>query len=499
MTTTSSTTTISITTTPATTPTASTITSPRPRSKLCQSRRRKRSLLASDDLYWQGRAEELSSSPGPGGSLYRGRRQEEQEQEELLPNLDIFLNPARSQEREETVKLQRAKYLERFSAMDSAASFDSMFELLWYSGNPCYDVLGLTSDSLHQKSVVKQCLWKGELVNCSSVFTLTPTDRGMCCRFDVKRQEGQFQANRFSQGLAKLQEQDTRESLDSGPGLVAKFPGDPGPEVGRYKGLSLVLDAHSDLLDARSVAEDSNGFLVGLTQSGEFPLMGQGSHLLKPGHEHFLSLTAVDTVADAAIRTGLGPEARKCYFPGERALQFHTNYSQSACLFECGLSWATTSSQLSCLPWYFPSLTPRPDAQICDPWSAQIFLAALRRAPRSSCTHCLPDCQATTFSISTSSAPFRPCSPLNAGLSSLCKYSSSLVPPLWAGAGLHSAFEHLASPPAYLAKYQGMGSEVRRNAAGQEYSAYRYSGVHLLLYSFIQLLHKYSSGRLLTA
>ena len=126
----------------------------------------------------------------------------------------IFLNPARSQEREETVKLQRAKYLERFSAMDSAASFDGMFELLWYSGNPCYDVLGLTSDSLHQKRVVKQCLWKGELVNCSSVFTLTPTDRGMCCRFDVKRQAGQFQANRFSQGLAKLQDQTVKRSLE---------------------------------------------------------------------------------------------------------------------------------------------------------------------------------------------------------------------------------------------------------------------------------------------
>lgn len=133
-------------------------------------------------------------------------------------------------------------------------------------------------------------------------------------------------------------------------------------------------------------------------------------------------------------------------------------------------------------PRFFPSLTGSNDTQICDPWdtqvrpasslAAQVFMTELRRAPRSSCTHCLPDCQATSYSIATSSATLRPCSQLNEGLSSLCKYSSPLVPPRWSE-GLGDLFAHLASPPAYLAQFTGQGGALRRSREGEEYSAYR--------------------------
>ena len=99
-------------------------------------------------------------------------------------------------------------------------------------------------------------------------------------------------------------------------------------------------------------------------------------------------------------------------------------------------------------------------------------MTELRRAPRSSCTHCLPDCQGTTYSIATSSATLRPCSQLNEGLSNLCKYSSPLVPPRWSE-GLGDLFAHLASPPPYLAQFTGQGGAVRRSREGEEYSAYR--------------------------
>ena len=47
------------------------------------------------------------------------------------------------------------------------------------------------------------------------------------------------------------------------------------------------------------------------------------------------------------------------------------------------------------------------------------------------CSYCYPDCETTTYSVSTSSAPFRPCSSLNAGLSELCQYSNPPSPPIW--------------------------------------------------------------------
>ena len=64
-----------------------------------------------------------------------------------------------------TVRKQKKKYKEKFGLMDSLKSFPSLFELLWYSRNPCFDVAELTSDKIHEKSVIKQCLWKGEAIN----------------------------------------------------------------------------------------------------------------------------------------------------------------------------------------------------------------------------------------------------------------------------------------------------------------------------------------------
>ena len=89
--------------------------------------------------------------------------------------------------------------------MDSVNSFPSMFELLWYSGTPCFDVAELTSDKIHEKSVIKQCLWKGEEINCSQVFTLTPTDKGMCCRFDLKKPKNIFTENMFTRTCSRKQ------------------------------------------------------------------------------------------------------------------------------------------------------------------------------------------------------------------------------------------------------------------------------------------------------
>ena len=191
-----------------------------------------------------------------------------------------------------------------------------MFELLWYSRNPCFDVEELTSDQIDEKSVIKQCIWKGEPISCSQIFTMTPTDNGMCCRFDLDKPNNVFKIN--TQTMQNLQVQDTANAFDTIYDSKQTLDIDVKPEVGRF--LGLILDAHSDLLSDGSIEEDSNRFLVGLTKSEEFPLMGQGTKVLKPGHEHFLSLSAVDTITNERIQTYLKPEKRKCLFPDEAYL-----------------------------------------------------------------------------------------------------------------------------------------------------------------------------------
>ena len=57
--------------------------------------------------------------------------------------------------------------------------------MLWYSNLPCFDVHGVTSHLPHEKSILKACYWKGKNIPCAAIFYPIPTDRGMCCAFNM--------------------------------------------------------------------------------------------------------------------------------------------------------------------------------------------------------------------------------------------------------------------------------------------------------------------------
>ena len=56
--------------------------------------------------------------------------------------------------------------------------------------------------------MIKSCVWKGEKLNCSSIFTMHPTDRGMCCTFNKHKANEMFKQSRFQQELERLSDQD---------------------------------------------------------------------------------------------------------------------------------------------------------------------------------------------------------------------------------------------------------------------------------------------------
>ena len=100
--------------------------------------------------------------------------------------------------------------------MDLDKSYPSLFELLWYSQLPCFDVINITTTKADDEygkitlipcgkqldsmdifaAMIKRCIWKGVRVSCSSIFSMYPTDRGMCCSFN-------------KQGLNSIQPQQT--------------------------------------------------------------------------------------------------------------------------------------------------------------------------------------------------------------------------------------------------------------------------------------------------
>ncbi len=38
-----------------------------------------------------------------------------------------------------------------------------------------------------ERSVLKKCFWKGRIIDCSAIFEVFPTDRGMCCSFNMHK------------------------------------------------------------------------------------------------------------------------------------------------------------------------------------------------------------------------------------------------------------------------------------------------------------------------
>ena len=89
--------------------------------------------------------------------------------------------------------------------------------------------------------------------------------------------------------------------------------------------------------------------------------------------------------------------------PDEVQLNLKPNYTSSNCYFECKLNWAW--ERLNCTPWYFPPVED--SAKFCDPWDTLIFMTELDQVPNTRCSHCLPDCEYTSYKVSLSSAPFR--------------------------------------------------------------------------------------------
>ena len=72
--------------------------------------------------------------------------------------------------------------------------------------------------------------------------------------------------------------------------------------AGRSKGLTLILDAHTDLFSAGSVDSDYEGF-TGLISSREsFPFTAQELFEIKPGHNNIIALSGTENQAEASLR-----------------------------------------------------------------------------------------------------------------------------------------------------------------------------------------------------
>jgi len=272
----------------------------------------------------------------------------------------------------------------------------------------------------------------------------------MCCTFNALAAEEIYRASKFSTSVANLQKQnvlDSFESPTSPPDHWGELGHEPRPEIdmtteiGKNRGLTLIIDAHSDILSPSTVQDDFEGFMSIVNSRSMFPSLFEKGFVVRPGHENLVAMGAISTKADPDI-IGIRPEKRNCYFRHEHRLAMHKLYSQSGCTFECKLAVGREMTG-GCTPWYYPSL----DTNICDPWQTKIFLEAIfGGVTADKCSHCLPDCESTIYTSSVSATPLRRCDTKNIGLTMLCKFNGDVpLPAVWS----HQVLEE------YKKSYQG--------------------------------------------
>ena len=353
-----------------------------------------------------------------------------------IQKLNLVLDPSKAKEREKKIAEAKKRYHQNFGFLDMEKAYHNLFEILWYSQLPCFDVKNITSENRDDMSLVKRCYWKNQRVSCSSIFFARPTDRGMCCTFNMEKAENIFRKSKYTSALSEMQNHDRKYGFED-EALPEWFRKDNEPQTqpGQNKGLRLVLDAHTDRISPGTVFDNFRGFVTVVDGGDKYPLTATNSFLIRPGRENYVALSASGIEADEDIKS-IDPEKRECYFPDENPLQMHNRYSRSSCVLECSMNYARkmikkSNDTFGCAPWFYPA-TDDQYTNICNPWETKEFQRYMTNVPGKECVTCLPDCTDTQYNARVSAAPFRGCDHTNLGTSHLCDLQDTeMNPPMW--------------------------------------------------------------------
>ena len=79
---------------------------------------------------------------------------------------------------------------------------------------------------------------------CSQIFTTMPTDRGMCCSFNIQKAEKLFANGIFTETIVEMQKRDRKLAFERHEKIPFE-PGDdfPQPRAGKSKAEFIVFKA----------------------------------------------------------------------------------------------------------------------------------------------------------------------------------------------------------------------------------------------------------------
>ena len=309
-------------------------------------------------------------------------------------------------------------------------------------------------------------------------FEMRPTDRGMCCSFNVNKAENVLKQSKYTEAIKRSQSYDLKNGFDDGlkPSWYVN-KNEPIPKAGVENGLTLVFDEHSDRLSKASIFDNFRGVPVFIGGKNDDPLLGLSAIKARPGHENSVVVKALRVQALEEIKSH-PPKRRNCYFPDEGQLEMHKEYSQKACIFECEIEFAAKclstcndidavcdcsnvkmvnsiefNHQNSCVPWYLPIKNSN-FGGFCDPWATMKFRKILKeQIPENQCKHCLPDCSETTYDAWVGYAELHACESATIG-SFLCGLvNKQMNPAPWLTDVQNEYLSENESIPWYLDTY----------------------------------------------
>lgn len=162
-------------------------------------------------------------------------------------NLDYIFNPNYTEARNVQLDQARSQYKQVFRKLDLNQSYSGLFQLLWYSHLPCFDIKEISilskefGEEFEGSALLKECRWKGNNIPCSAIFKTFPTDRGMCCTFNMQAVENMFKNGTYSAHVKKMQDKDFAEAEEGPVAVPSDFASkkEPSPQPGMTKGLQV--------------------------------------------------------------------------------------------------------------------------------------------------------------------------------------------------------------------------------------------------------------------
>jgi len=239
----------------------------------------------------------------------------------------IMMNPQLKQKYQQAIAYQKAEIIDMIKRLDMIKAYQWIIRSLWYSFVPCFDVRNITAGT-YEMSMLRYCEWRGMPISCSAIFTTFPTDKGLCCSFNMKTADEIYVESTFRDTLQAMQNTDKINSFISSTPPTEYIQSDqPQTVSGVKKGLRVLLDSRSDWLFPGSFDADFRTFTAAIQPSRSFPLMSQEGLSIRPGYNNIITLTSSKKNADHNLRS-IKKEDRNCLFPDENSdLKIHKHYS----------------------------------------------------------------------------------------------------------------------------------------------------------------------------